>query len=319
MKSSLKQLWSARTFIDNRYILDADRNLVESNTNKPLLCIGQACALSRDLFWATSKNYPRSAVNELVNILKAEKATLPPMEGAFLWRFSQWTSKEFTIDYFVVPTQTLELIPQDVKFLIPHYPSEQGATALLDLTHSDTQEQIAAAFSEYKLHDVIGLTYDAAGEKGKAAQRLSTKSLIISCAAAIALTLASVTGYLQWSLQSLEQQQVANQVKIDEVLSKRNDFERKVTSYSELGEFLKKSPNVLAKLSHLNLEGEDVILERVVVSTNGVQVSGSTKSSATNLLQQVIASEQVKEAKFSRPVVKQNSGVESFTIEVYWL
>ncbi|MCF6434950.1 hypothetical protein [Pseudoalteromonas sp. MMG022] len=303
--------------VHKRFFLNRHKELVEVQKNAPKIKLAEACVIDRDLFWATTRHYPKSSLKEVFNIVKAQSKELPPFEGMFLWRARNLGAAQFSIDYFVIPKENFELIPDSCQFVLPLYndTDEQTQWPLTLSYASDDSHDLKKAPIPWL--DLIGLRITR--EKTKSQQRLSTTRLMYGLLATGVFTVATLSGYIYWTQMNLQSAKTQNQVLVNESLEMRQKYNREVTSVTQLQTFLQQNPNVLARLARLNLNSQGVIFDRVTVNPKGVELRGVTDQSATDLLKQIVASDVIKEAKFSGPVVKQKTGGEGFTIEVEWL
>ncbi|WP_105167336.1 hypothetical protein [Pseudoalteromonas sp. T1lg23B] len=303
--------------VHKKFFLNHQKELVEVQNNAPKIKLAEACVIDRDLFWATTRYYPKSSLKEIFNIVKAQSKVLPPFEGMFLWRVRNLGAEQFSIDYFVIPKENYELIPASCQFVLPLYndTKEQNQWPLTLSNVCDESQEISKV--QLPWLDLVGLRVKR--EKTKTQQRLSTTHLIYGLLATGVLTVTSLSAYIYLTQMSLQSANVQNQTQVNESLEMRQKYNRKVNSIGELQTFLKQNPNVLSRLASLNINSQGIIFDRVTVIPKGVELRGVTDKSATDLLKQIVASDVIKEAKFSGPVVKQKTGGEGFTIEVEWL
>ncbi|CAM4122620.1 hypothetical protein [Pseudoalteromonas byunsanensis] len=303
--------------VHKKFFLNRQKELIEVQNNAPKIKLAEACVIDRDLFWATTRYYPKSSLKEIFNIVKAQSKELPPFEGMFLWRARNFGAAQFSIDYFVIPKESYELIPKSCQFVLPLY-NDIDEHNQWPLTMSYTSDEMQEAEkTPLPWLDLIGLRVKR--EKTKAQQRLSTTHLVYGLLATGVLTVTSLSGYIYWTKMSLQSAKTLNQAQVNESLEMRQKYNREVNSTAELQTFFKQNPNVLSRLASLNLNSQGIIFDRVTVTPKGVELRGVTDKSATDLLKQLVASDVAKEAKFSGPVVKQKTGGEGFTIEVEWL
>ncbi|WP_065979549.1 hypothetical protein [Pseudoalteromonas lipolytica] len=304
-------------FFHFEYYLKGDHTLETLPVNKPFLKLASVCLLDRSLFWKASRHYSNTSLLQLKNIIRAEKKQLPPMEGEFFWSLKQVTANSLSVDYFVVPLEVMSQIPKQVKMILPLQENEEEQLPLtLDqakLNHASPTSQL----DELNWFNLLGL-FVKKQAKQKVKERLSTRNLLISLFAFSLVLAVMISGYFAVALKHFEDKKVNNVEAVNKVINQRQALNNEFKEFSDINEFLIKNPNVLSKLSLLGIDSEGILFERIKVTTQGVELYGNSESSATNLLQQIIASPSVKEAKFSRPVVKNNKGYDVFTIEVVW-
>ncbi|MCG7538935.1 hypothetical protein EXT48_14310 [Pseudoalteromonas sp. CO348] len=303
--------------VHKRYFLNSQKELVDTQCPAVKVKLSEACVLDRNLFWATTKQYSKSSLNQIFNIIKAQSKALPPFEGVFFWRARNLSKSHFSIEYFVIPRDVYQLIPDSCEFILPLYCEvEDSNNWPLSLAHENSS-QLSLSESQLLWFDLIGLRIKRS--KPKRRERLSNRNLAYGLLAASGIAAITLTSYVFWNKMTLDSAKELNQAQVNESIDKRRQYNNQVDSVKELQQFLADNPNVLNKLAGLQLNVRDVLFERVTVIPKGVELRGVTVGSATDLLKQIVSSPGVKEAKFSGPVIKQKAGGEAFTIEVVWL
>lgn len=317
MKSLLKKLGLASVFCHYKYRLTAEKKIEETKLIRPYFPLLTGCIVDRNLFWATTRTYKNTNIIELKNIIQAEKKQLPPMEGRFFWSLVSLASDGFTVSYFVIPEHVAALIPSECKVILPFYtPSEEAGEEPLILHHTP-KENNSDFIKDLNWLNLIGLYLNPEKKKNKI-EKLSNKKLMFALASIVGLSAVVVSAYLLVAINYYQELKVQNSEGVNSVLAQRQAYNNQLELTSGFIDFLKANPNVLNKLSMLDINPEGVFIERVKLLPKGVEIFGVSEASATTVLEQVIGSSSVQEAKFSRSVTKDRNGSEIFTIEVTW-
>jgi len=318
MKNLLKKLGSPSAFCHYKYHLTTDKVVSQTEKNKPRITFATACTIDRNLFWATTRTYENTSIIEIKNIIQAEKIQLPPMEGGFFWSIEDLSSNQFTISYFVIPESILDMIPRECKVVIPLYSiTEETKVQPLSIAHSEDQLNQTEELDKLNWLNLFGLFLTRKEEKAKQ-EKLNNRKLIILLCSLLGVTAISLSVYFTAAINYYQNQKTQNESPVNAVLSQRQERTKELKLTADLIEFLASNPNVLNKLSQISIEGEGVFLTRVNLIPKGVELVGTSSSSATKILEEIMDSESVKEAKFSRAVTKNKAGSEFFTIEVTW-
>lgn len=316
MKTLLKKLSLTSLFCHYKYHLTSEMILEETQYEKPNIKLVSACYLDRNLFWSTSRLYENINLLELRNIIQAEKVQLPPMEGDFFWRIDELHTKRVKVTYFVVPSKVMSAVPNECKFIIPlceqvNNPDE----APLTIYHK-SQVIEDERFMTLNWLEIYGFFIKRKGFQRK--EKLSNRKLAISTILLLVTTSITLSLYSVLAINYYQNAKIENEPSVNSVLAKRQKYTKNTKLFSDFITFLDENPNVLLKLSQLEIDPSGIFIERIRLITNGVQISGTTKNSATLLLEQIIKSKPVKEAKFSRAVTKNHHNAEVFFIEVSW-
>ncbi|MEL0647375.1 hypothetical protein V6248_08060 [Pseudoalteromonas agarivorans] len=318
MKNLLKKLGSPSAFCHYKYHLTTDKVVSQTEKNKPRLTLATACTIDRNLFWATTRTYENTSITEIKNIIQAEKIQLPPMEGGFFWSIEALSSNQFTISYFVIPEFILDLVPQECRVIIPIYSIEEETNIQpLCIAHSGERLNQTDEFDKLNWLNLLGLFFTRKEKKVKQ-EKLNNRKLIILLCSLFGVTALSLSVYFTVAINHYQNQKIQNESPVNAVLSQRQVRTKELKLTADLIEFLDSNPNVLDKLSQIKIEGEGVFLTRVNLIPKGVELVGTSANSATKILEEIMDSEAVKEAKFSRAVTKNKAGSEFFTIEVTW-
>lgn len=316
MKHLFKKLFLASSLCHFKYRLATDLELVKIKETGTIKKPASACLIDRTLFWAASRTYDGATLFDLKNIIAAEKSQFP-MKGECVWSIKKISTKSIQVDYFVIPDNVLQKIPKECNFLVPIY--EQGAdeqnpplsiNKKIVLAHTDFIKSLSWI-------NLFGLNFNKKRQV-KQAEKLKTKTLLVSIASITTLVCVLLSGYMVWSINSYQNMKAENSEQVNAVLA----LKKKLSSGQEqtvgLINFLKKNPNVLNKFSTLDINPEGLFIENINLINTGFRLRGSVEGSATQLLQRLTQSPLIKEAKFSRPVTKTKQGQEVFTIEVVW-
>ncbi|MBH0057966.1 hypothetical protein I6F65_13445 [Pseudoalteromonas sp. SWXJZ94C] len=318
MKNFLKKLGSPSAFCHFKYHLTTESVVSKTEKKKPKVTLATACLIDRNLFWATTRTYENTPITEIKNIIQAEKIQLPPMEGGFFWSIDKLSSNQFTISYFVVPESILDKIPEECRVVIPLYSASDDTEAQpLLITHAKPSFNYENQLSKINWLQVIGLFLSNKKADNKP-EKLSNRKLLIAVGSIFSITAVLLSVYLMVAINHYQGIKTHNETAVNAVLSERQNRIKEIKLTSDFIKFLEDNPNVLNKLSLINIDAEGVFIERVKLITKGVEIFGTSENSATKVLEQIIKTESVKEAKFSRAVTKNKTGSESFTIEVTW-
>lgn len=317
MKSLLKKLGLTSVFCHYKYHLTAEQTIKETKLKKTRFPFLTGCFIDRNLFWATTRTYSNTNIIELKNIIQAEKKQLPPMEGRFFWSLISFTNDEFTVTYFVIPEPIVALIPDGCRVVLPFYtPFEEAAEQPLTLHHNQTSGY-SECIEKLNWLNLIGLYIKSQKIESKV-EKLSNKKLLVSLASIFAISAIAVSTYLLVAINYYQELKVQNDSGVNAVLGQRQEYSNQLELTSGFIDFLKANPNVLNKLSMVDIKSEGIFIERVKLLPKGVEIFGSSETSATTVLEQIMSSKSVQEAKFSRAVTKDRNGFELFTIEVTW-
>lgn len=317
MKNLLKKLGLTSVFCHYKYHLTAEHVVRETQQNKPPLPLAVGCFIDRNLFWATTRTYTNTNIIELKNIIQAEKKQLPPMEGRFFFSLVEFSSNEFTVTYFIIPESVMALIPEECRVVIPFYTySQEVSEQPLTISHSQNYDYFNV-INKLKWVSLIGL-YSKLQKHDKKPEKLNNKKLLIAVTAMLGIVAVSLSAYFLVAINYYQDKKLQNEANVNLVLMQRQKYISQLEKTSGFINFLKINPNVLNKLSKIDIDTKGVFIERVRLVTTGMEIFGTSENSATSILEQIIQSDTVKEAKFSRAVTKDRNGLEAFTIEVTW-
>jgi len=315
MKRLLQKLRLTSSLCHYKYHLTADLEVKNTAYKKSASMLLTACFLDRDLFWATTRTYNNTNLLQLNAIIKAEKLQLPPMEGHFSWSIQRVTNNSIEISYFVVPEHVMNKVPRDCKLILPLFDRvEEQSLYPLSIQHNNKPSKLKA-IEDIQWINLPGLFIDKKNASGKV-EKLKTRQLIISLVSILSLTGVALSAYLVLATSYYESVKEDHRESVNQVLALKQEFNNKQQQTTELVKFLNENPNVLDVFSRLGISSNDIFIERLNIINTGFRMSGSSSSSATKLLEQLIQSPSVDEAKFTRPVTKNSLDEEVFSIEV---
>lgn len=317
MKPFLQKLRLTSLLCHYKYHLTADLKVIRTAQSKSINMLASVCFLDRDLFWATTRSYADTTIFDLKNIIKAEEKQLPPMKGHFLWSIKEITSSSIAVDYFVIPEHVMDKVPKECKFVMPLFqPDSATLESPLSMNHQSEVDCLKHV-KNISWINLIGLSVKL-NTAQKSTERLSNKNLLISLLGISCFIAVMLSGYMFLSIQYYQSLKTENRDQVNAVLSLKQKYAENQEQVVGFVDFLKASPNVLNKLSQLKLSTEGVFFENLKLINSGFRISGTTKKSATKLLEEILQSELVKEAKFTRAVTKNRLGEEVFAIDVVW-
>ncbi|WP_286259830.1 hypothetical protein [Pseudoalteromonas apostichopi] len=317
MKRLLQKLRLTSSLCHYKYHLTADLEVKNTAYTKSANMLLTACFLDRDLFWATTRTYNNTNLLQLNAIIKAEKLQLPPMEGHFSWSIQRVTKNSIEVSYFVVPEHVMDKVPRECKLIMPLFDREKEQSLYpLSIQHNQQPSKLKA-IEDIQWINLPGLFINKTKASGKI-EKLKTRHLIISLISFIALTGVALSAYLLLATSYYESVKQEHRESVNQVLALKQEFNNKQQQTTELVKFLNENPNVLDVFSRLGISSNDIFIERLNIINTGFRISGSTSDSATKLLEHLIKSSSVDEAKFTRPVTKNSLDEEVFSIEVVW-
>ena len=317
MKRLLQKLRLTSSLCHYKYHLTADLEVKNTAYTKSANMLLTACFLDRDLFWATTRTYNNTNLLQLNAIIKAEKLQLPPMEGHFSWSIQRITNNSIKVSYFVIPDHVMNKVPRDCKLIMPLFNREEEQNLYpLSIQHNKKPSELKA-IEEIQWINLPGLFINKKNVSEKV-ERLKTRHLIISLLSFLVITGVALSAYLLLATSYYESVKEDHKESVNEVVALKQEFNNKQQQTTELVKFLNENPNVLDVFSRLDISSNDMFIDRLNIINTGFRMSGSTSNSATKLLEQLIKSPSVKEAKFTRPVTKNSLNEEVFSIEVVW-
>ncbi|NHH89258.1 hypothetical protein [Pseudoalteromonas sp. MB47] len=317
MKRLLQKLRLTSSLCHYKYHLTADLEVKKTANKKSANMLLTACFLDRDLFWATTRTYNNTNLLQLNAIIKAEKLQLPPMEGHFGWSIQQLNNNSIEVSYFVIPDHVMNNVPRDCKLIMPLFDKDEERNLYpLSINHNKKPSQLKA-IEDISWINLPGLFLNRSEASDKV-EKLKSKHLVIALLGILGLTGAALSAYLMVATNYYESVKHEHRESVNQVLALKQEFNNKQQQTTGLVKFLTENPNVLDIFSRLDISSEDMFIDRVNIINTGFRMSGSTSKSATTLLQQLVQSPSIKEAKFTRPVTKNSLDEEVFSIEVVW-
>ncbi|AUJ68881.1 MULTISPECIES: hypothetical protein [unclassified Pseudoalteromonas] len=317
MHENLKKLGSVNALLWLKYTINAAGELESTERKKPSFALGTACVVARQQLWVIERTYALKLLPELKNLINAEKATKLPLKGEVFWQFRLLSdAKKFKLTFFVLPSAAKEQIPDDCLYIIPEHDrvEDESPFALLS-TEGSTQTELLKTADTLSYTDLFSLRTKT--QVSKATQKMSNKTLGIALSALAGAALLSTSLYTEYKLSTLQALKLANEPVVDEALLKRKTLDGRGAQIEGLTVFFAENPNVLNKLALIDTGDIEVMYDQVVIIPTGAQLRGRT-ANATALLQKYSEAEHVSEAKFTRALIKHNSGKEIFSIQVDW-
>jgi len=322
MKKYFSRLFCADTYFNISYVFSIEKGLSPLTNIKEKRKSTHVCLLERGSYWQAERQYKNINIIDLPKLIKAEVATISPFPGRVFWKIKSFSSTQVSIIYVAVPIAYVELIAEKCNFLYP--------LSLDNPTLSDTSDLVFGlggdnySVTDYA-QDIVDIKnknlFTLAGFylfKNKAedskVQRLSLKKLILISITSVTFFVVISSAYLGFNLNYLKDAALNNRTVVEQALKTQRELKIKFESKQELDQFFKDNRNVFAILSQLSFKDEKYTIDRVHLHPKGFEISGTSETSATNLLTLLLKEPSISEAKFSRSVSKNRNGDDVFVI-----
>ena len=321
MKKYINRLCRIKNYISVSYGFSRQDGLhrLDSFNNKKKL--GSLCVLQRDCFWQAKRDYDNINIIDLPNLIKAEAASISPFLSHVFWQITKINTNHASVTYFAVPIEYIEEINQKCRFIYPLTTSTLPPIDKIDINSAFAESTIGLSnevekANEINLFNLVGFHVTKPKDQKINQQYLPFKKLGMLCSASVLLFILLSSAYLVLSLDYYEDKVVENKDAVERALKTQRELKAKYKSKQDFDTFSKDNRNVLAILSHLSFKNEKYSIQRIYLHPKGVEITGVSESSATNLLTLLVEHPAVSEAKFSRAVSKNRSGEDVFVIEV---
>lgn len=329
MKKHFSSLFSIDNIFSIGYAFNVKEGLYSLTGKEKKRTIATICLLERDVYWQAERQYHNITLLDLPKIMKAELRHIAPFSGHVFWQIKQLTTSKATVVYFALPQEYIELIRAKCQFIYPLNYDISSELSIIDqgLNFNSTISNIAKAsidnqigvVAQKNMLNLAGFRVPMPKEEASVSQRLSFKKLAVICASSVvAFTLFS-SAYLSLSFNYYETKVADNGVSVEKALKSQRELREKSQSKQEFDTFGQENPNVLAILSDISFYEEKYAIQRIHLHPKGVTITGTSETSATNLLTILLKHPAVNEAKFARPLAKNRAGEEVFVIEVVFL
>jgi len=322
MKNIFKNLFSTKNFFSINYLYDAKEGLVKTDDSLKKQKIAQVCMVSRKDYWHAERSYKANLI-DLPKIIMAEIKTIAPFEGRVFWQIKKLSTTESIINYAVIPQAYIDLISEQCQFIYPLNLDRKILTLGSENTSvsegsidKKTNENLVG---EQSIWQLLGFFIVKKSGAIKQQQKLPTKYLVLSMLAVVALFTFASSAYLNFTQSHYEQAIFANKQAVEHALIVQREVKSQYQSKLEFEQFTTDNKNVLAILGSFNFDELDYVITQVHLHPKGVKLTGSSVTSATDLLTAIVNNVHVKEAKFSRPVTKNRQLEDDFTIEVVFI
>ena len=320
MKNYFSRLFCIENYLSINYAFKVKDGLCRLSRLKNKRTLGAVCLLERDSYWQAERHYNNINIFDLPKLMKAEAATIAPFAGSVFWKINKINSTQATIVYFAVPAEYIEAINKECQFVYPlgikeSFPENELNFTSLEIT-SHELDNSAIDVSAKNVFNLAGFYVAKPKSEAHNQQRLSLKQLsLISSACIVLFTLLSSV-YLSLNLSYYESKVIDNNIAVEQALKSQRELKTKYKSKQDFDTFAQNNSNVLALLSDFSFKDEKYSIQRIHLHSKGVKITGTSETSATNLLAILLKQPTVSEAKFSRAVSKNRSGEDVFVIEV---
>ena len=328
MKNYFSRLFQINTYCGVNYAFNIKNGLYNLTNATEKRRKANVCLLERDSYWQAERHYKNINIIDLPKLMKAEMATISPFPGRVFWKIKHVDLNQATIIYIVIPIEYYDIIIEKCQFIYPAtdkqhtLPFISNTSPTIDLSEDSSGKSIelitelARDIKQKNILCLIGFYLLQNKDIETKSQRLSLKQLAIVSGISLLLFTAISSSYLYFNLKHYESKVVENKEAVEKALKTQRELKTILESKEEFETFLSENKNVLAIFSHINFKDEKYNIERVYLHPKGFQISGTSESSATNLLTILLSFPQISEAKFVRPVSKNRSGEDVFVIEV---
>lgn len=329
MKKHFSRLFSIDSIFSIGYAFNVKEGLFSLPGKEKRRSIATVCLLERDVYWQAERHYHNITLLDLPKIMKAELRYIAPFSGHVFWQIKQLTTSKATVIYFALPEEYMALISEKCQFI---YPLNDGVSSELpiieqrlncksvnaDVARANLDNQVEVV-AQKSILNLVGFRVPVPQNKVLVSQRLSFKKLAAICVSSVLAFIILSFAYLSLSLNYYENKVADNAVAVEKALKSQRELRKKSQSKQEFDAFAQENPNVLAILSDMSFDDEKYTIQRIYLHPKGVMITGTSESSATNLLTLLVKHPAVREAKFARALAKNRAGEEMFVIEVVFL
>ncbi|WP_076416922.1 hypothetical protein [Colwellia sp. UCD-KL20] len=329
MKNYFSRLFSIGTYFNISYIFNIKEGLCRLTDIAGKRKRVNICLLERDSYWLAERRYNNINIIDLPKLIKAEIATIAPFPGRVFWSVKKLNSSQAIVVYIVVPIKYIEEIIGKCHFV---YPKDYNFSSLssnaqnldpssnlaldLPIVQVEANTSFTEDFKKTNIFNLAGFYLFKNKDKINTKQKVSFKQLALIICASVTLFTVVSSVYLSFNLSYVESQIAENSSAVEQALKTQSELKVKFESKKEFEAFSKENKNVLAIFSHLNFKDEKYRIERLELHPKGFKITGTSETSATNLLSILLNSPGISEAKFDRAVSKNRSGEDVFVIEV---
>lgn len=326
MKNYFNRLFCINTYFRVHYAFSSQNGLYCLTDTKEKRSIANICLLERDAYWQAERHYNNINIIDLPKLIKAEVAIIAPFPGRVFWNIKKLSTNQALVVYIVVPIEHIEAIADKCHFVYPrdfNSPSlSYASTKDLDINlHFGSASQPISActienINKKNIFSLAGFYLTKSTNETFKAQRLSLKQLIlVGCASIMVFALIS-SAYLSFNLGYVEDKLASNRGAVEKALKIQRELKVKFESKKDFEQFSQENKNVLAIFSHVNFKNEKYRIDRVHLHPKGFKITGTSETSATNLLTILLNYPGISEAKFERAISKNRAGEDVFVIEV---